>query len=167
MVVTGVAERVPGRVGRLVYLDAFVPADGQCLLDLVPPERRPAMESLVETEGEGWLLPRFAAAPWPEFVPRAWQVTDEADLAWILARLRPTPFGQFTAPIRLGDPAAAQLPRTYVRCTGWPHPGFDRSADQASRTAGWRLCTLDASHLAYITSPDAAAEVLLDQVGTS
>jgi hypothetical protein len=84
----------------------------------------------------------------------------------MLARLRPTPFGQFTTPIRLTDPAAARLARTYVRCTAWPHPGFDRWADHAGRAAGWRLRTLDASHLAYVTSPDAVAKVLLDLVET-
>lgn len=46
------------------------------------------------------------------------------------------------------------------------HPGFDRWADDPGRTAGWRRCTLDASHLAYVTSPDAVAKVLLDLVET-
>jgi pimeloyl-ACP methyl ester carboxylesterase len=124
MVITGVSERVPERVGQLVYLDAFVPEDGQCLLDLVPPDRRAAMQAQVETEGDGWLLPRFAAAPWDQFVPQAWQVTDPDDLAWMLDRLRPTPFGHFTTAVRRDNPAAAQLSRTYIRCTGWPHPGF-------------------------------------------
>ena len=31
MVIVGVADRVPERVTRLVYLDAFVPEDGQSL----------------------------------------------------------------------------------------------------------------------------------------
>src|SRR5688572_5168403 len=30
MVITGVAEEVPERIAELVYLDAFVPSDGQC-----------------------------------------------------------------------------------------------------------------------------------------
>src|SRR5919205_384080 len=34
MVATGVADRVPERVRHLVYVDAFVPADGQSLNDL-------------------------------------------------------------------------------------------------------------------------------------
>jgi pimeloyl-ACP methyl ester carboxylesterase len=106
MVITGVAEQVPERIGHLVYLDAFVPDDGQSLLDLVPADRRAAMEAQVESEGDGWLLSRFAAAPWDQFVPQAWQVTDPADLVWMLARLRPTPFGQFTTGVRRGNPAA-------------------------------------------------------------
>ena len=63
MVITGVAESVPERIAQLVYLDAFVPEDGQSLVSLLPPERRQAMEDLVQAEGEGWLLPRFAALP--------------------------------------------------------------------------------------------------------
>lgn len=62
-VITGVADRVPERSARLVYLDAFVPEDGQSLLDIIPVGRRPVMEALVRTEGEGWLLPRFAPPP--------------------------------------------------------------------------------------------------------
>jgi pimeloyl-ACP methyl ester carboxylesterase len=91
IVIIGVADRAPDRIAQLVYLDAFVPGDGQSVLDLLPPDRRQAMEALVEQEGDGWLLPRFAAPPWDRFVPESWQVTDPADLAWMLARLRPTP----------------------------------------------------------------------------
>src|SRR5262245_57213749 len=40
MVATGVADRARDRIRRLVYLDAFVPGDGQCMFDLQPPEHR-------------------------------------------------------------------------------------------------------------------------------
>jgi hypothetical protein len=161
-VISGVADRVPERISQLVYVDAFVPEDGQAVFDLIPPQRRPAMEALVETEGFGWLLPRFAAQPWEEFVCQTWHVADEADLRWILARLCPTPFGHFTSPIRLVSPAAEQLPRTYIRCRGWPHPGFDRYAQAASQDPRWRLCQLDSNHLPYITSPHELAPMLLE-----
>ncbi|HEX6523092.1 MAG TPA: alpha/beta hydrolase, partial [Streptosporangiaceae bacterium] len=95
-VVTAVADRVPERIGRVVSLDAFVPANGQRLLDIIPPGRRSAMELLAQQEGGGWLLPRFAPAPWEQFIPAAWQVTNQADLQWMLTRLRPAPLGHFT-----------------------------------------------------------------------
>ena len=38
MVVSGVADRVPERIRTLVYLDAFVPEDPECVFDLHPPE---------------------------------------------------------------------------------------------------------------------------------
>jgi pimeloyl-ACP methyl ester carboxylesterase len=66
-VITGVADRVPERIAQVVYVDAFVPEDGQALRDLIPPQRRPPMQALVDTEGFGWLLPRFAPGPAEQF----------------------------------------------------------------------------------------------------
>ena len=138
-VISGVVDRVPERISQLVYLDAFVPDDGQTLFDLIPPQRRQAMEALVEAEGFGWLLPRFAVQPWEQFVRQAWQVADEADLRWMLARLRPTPFGHFTSPVRLVNPARPRNPPGPVPCrlslasigiTSARHASY--SSDQAS-----------------------------------
>jgi pimeloyl-ACP methyl ester carboxylesterase len=162
MVITGVAEEVPDRIAELVYLDAFVPSDGQCLRDMIPPERRAGMENLVRSEGDGWLLPRFASPLWEQFLPQTWEITDPDDLAWMLERLRPTPIGHFAKPVSVTNPQARALPRSYVRFTRWPHPGFDRWAQAAETAPGWRLRRLDAAHLAYITSPAELSEVLLE-----
>ena len=160
-VITGVADRVPERVAQIVYLDAFTPDHGQSIVDLIPPERAAAMRELVDAEGDGWLLPRFTAQPWEQFVPAAWQVTDPADLRWVLERLAPTPFGHFTQPVRRTDPRAEALPHTYVRCPGWNAPHFDRHAD-AARAAGWQCRQLHTPHLPYITHPRELAALLDD-----
>jgi len=165
MVITGAAEQAPGRIAQLVYLDAFVPENGQSLVSLLPPERRQAMEDLVQAEGEGWLLPRFAALPEERILRELFDVTAEEDIAWIAPRLRPTPFRHFTDPVRLEDAAASQLPRIYIRCRGFRmdrHPAFDRHAEMAQRTDGWQLIEIEAPHLPFITHPDKLADVLLD-----
>jgi pimeloyl-ACP methyl ester carboxylesterase len=161
-VITGVADRAGRRIAQLVYLDAFVPVDGQSLFDVIPPDRRPAMEALVAEEGDGWLLPRFSAMPWEQFVPMSWQVTDKDDLAWALERLSPTPFRHFTDPIHLHTPDADAPHRVYIRCRGWPHPGFDRYAERAGSDPAWELRELDTSHLPYITDPEKLADLLND-----
>jgi hypothetical protein len=112
-------------------------------------------------EGEGWILPRFAAAPWEKFLPEAWGISDETDLGWTLVRLRPTPFGHFKDAVRRRNPLAETLPRTYIRCLRWPHPGFDRYADAARRTQGWRCYELDSRHFPYVTHPGDLVEPLL------
>jgi pimeloyl-ACP methyl ester carboxylesterase len=161
-VITAVADRIPERVSRVIYLDAFVPSDGQSTLDLIAAERREIMERLVETEGDGWALPRFAPPPWEEFVPAAWQVTDEADLRWVLPRLRPTPFLHFTQPLEIRRPDDEQPARVYIRCRGFPHPGFDRHALAAQTSPGWTSRDLDTSHLPYITDPEPLTAILLE-----
>jgi pimeloyl-ACP methyl ester carboxylesterase len=90
-VITGVADRTPAQIALVVYLDAFVPEDGQAVLDLITPERRQMMEGLVRTEGNGWLLPRFAPPPWETIVRDMWGVTDQDDVRWMLERRGPTP----------------------------------------------------------------------------
>ena len=42
MVITGVADRIPERIGQLVYLDADVPREGESMMDLVPADDAPA-----------------------------------------------------------------------------------------------------------------------------
>jgi pimeloyl-ACP methyl ester carboxylesterase len=162
MVITGVADLLPEAISHIVYLDAFVPQDGQALLDIVPSDRRPPMEALVQNEGQGWLLPRFAPPPWEKFAPEAWRITDEADLRWVLPRLRPTPFGHFKEPVHRKNTAAEKLPRTYIRCVQWPNAVFDRYAQEAQKMAGWHYRQLTTSHLPFITHPRELAEVLIE-----
>jgi pimeloyl-ACP methyl ester carboxylesterase len=162
MVITAVADRVPERLAQVVYLDAFVPENGQSLVDLLPPDRRQAMAELVEAEGQGWLLPRFAPLPWDKIVRDRWGVTSAADLSWILPRLKPTPFRHFTDPVQRTNPAATKVARTFIRCRQFQQPMFDKHAGAAQQTRGWRYRELRAPHLPYVTHPAELADVLLD-----
>jgi pimeloyl-ACP methyl ester carboxylesterase len=162
MVITGVADLVPERLAQVVYLDAFVPEDNQSLVDLLPPERRQAMEDFVRAEGHGWLLPRFAPLPWKKIVRDMWDVTSDEDVSWILARLKPMPFRAFTDPVQRTNPAATSVDRVFIRCPHFQHPVFDQHAKMAQQTTGWRYRELVAGHLPYITHPAELAQVLLD-----
>jgi hypothetical protein len=114
-VITGAADRVPEHIAQVVYLDAFVPEDGQSLFDLVAPERRQAMEGLVKTEGNEWLLPRFAPEPWEMIMRDMWGVTDSENARWIVDRVGPTPVGHFK---RSGAPRPLRR-RKAVACLYW------------------------------------------------
>ena len=57
MVATGVADRARARVAKLVYLDAFVPADGQAVFDLVPPDIALKMEAGAKASPSGFGIP--------------------------------------------------------------------------------------------------------------
>ena len=62
MVATGVADRARDRIAQLIYLDAFVPQDGQTCLDLIGPEpRRRRLESA--KAGDGWRIPHNPQRP--------------------------------------------------------------------------------------------------------
>src|SRR3954454_19634713 len=53
-VITGVADRLPDRVGAMVYLDAFVLEHRQSLHDTLPPAQKALQIELAREHGEGW-----------------------------------------------------------------------------------------------------------------
>ena len=59
MIITGVADRVPDRIRRLVYWNAFVPNDGECLNDMVPPNYVGLFDSIAAQRGDGSVVLPF------------------------------------------------------------------------------------------------------------
>jgi pimeloyl-ACP methyl ester carboxylesterase len=59
MVISGVADRVPEQIRTLVYLDAFVPEDGECIFDNVPPELAQQIRTLAKRLNRGGAFLRF------------------------------------------------------------------------------------------------------------
>src|ERR1700754_4071468 len=59
MVITGVADRVPHRIRRLVYWNAYVPNDGEAIQDMTSPHRVAAIEALAAERNDGAVLLPF------------------------------------------------------------------------------------------------------------
>ena len=153
MVATGVADRAADRISRVVYLDAFVPRNGQSLIDLQAPERRARIHEGAQTAGEGWRTP---ANPMPPD-------TSEADAAWANPRRVMQPLKTFLQPIRLTG-AVERLPRIYIYCKqAMPGDVFRQFAERARSEPGWKLFEIDASHNPHITEPVLLA-ALLDRI---
>ena len=150
MLATVLADRVPERFTQLVYLDAFVPRDGQALIDLVPPALSATWPA------DDWRTP-------PNPLPAD---TSPEDVAWIMPRRAPQPRRCFTQPVKLGG-GGARLPRTYIFCTrSAPFDVFGSFARRARSETGWRSLEIDASHSPHVTQPEALAR-LLDDVARS
>ncbi|HEV2121876.1 MAG TPA: alpha/beta fold hydrolase [Chloroflexota bacterium] len=159
-VVTGVADRTVEQLIHLVYLDAFIPHDGEALFDLHPPPMREAMRARSDTEGEGWQLlpPPFSGAA-------LFGITDPADIAWVQRKLTPQPRAPHEQPLRLRCPAGSGLPRTFIYCANKaPGDPFAAMAQRVHEEAGWRYHELATGHDAMITAPAALTELLLEVV---
>ena len=153
MVATGVADRESERIKHVIYLDAFVPRDGQSIGDLQPPGVRDAMRAAAERDGDGWLVPPNPPPP----------DTSDEDRAWMAPRRLPQPLKALDEPIRLTG-AVDRLPRTYIYCTRpMPGDGFRQFAQRARTETGWQYRESDSSHNPHVTAPDALA-ALLDEI---
>lgn len=156
MVVTGVLRYAAERVRELVYLDAFVPADGQSLYDL---GGHSPGSAAVPVQPEDWLVPPM---------PRAW--TDAQAEQWSMARRTPHPAGCFTDPVALPVPLEdGEFGLTYVKATGEPRPeppdAFWRAGDHARTSPRWRYAEIGTDHLIPQNRPAELAELLVSIAG--
>jgi pimeloyl-ACP methyl ester carboxylesterase len=152
MVVTGSLAHVADRVSHLVYLDAFVPADGQSLDDLAGIRRPGGVIGL----GADWLVP-----------PPTRQFDDAAEAEWGNARRTAHPIGCFTEPVHLPQKLEDYpFTRTYIKATGEPRPqgngAFWVAGDHARDSSAWRYREIATNHMIPANRPEELAELLLE-----
>ncbi len=156
MVITGVAEAWPERLRHLVYVNGVIPSDGESMADQLVPVRGPEFAAWVRgliDRGEGYLPPPAS----PEEIGRRWGIPDPADRDWMFSRVTPQPAAAMAAPVSLGNPAARDIPRSFI---GGEEAGFQSVADHA-RDAGWGMYHLDSGHDPMVSHPRELAEILL------
>src|SRR5689334_2790431 len=136
----------------------------RCSISSSPPERRLELEMRARTQGGGWRLPGPRVGLWDEIVRDSYGVGED-DASWMVARLRSHPLKALTQPVHRTSPAAAQLPRTYIRCTRYESRAFDGFAAEARRAgSGWRHREIDTSHEAMVTAANDLVRLLLEVV---
>lgn len=145
MVAAGVAERIPERIARIVYIDTIEPLDGQSWMDLMGPRVSAPLRAAAERFGDGWRVPRSDVSP-----PR-----------WVAHPLKTV-----TDPLAVRNPAAARLPRSYVHATKKPVDWFfglggmiDAYAAQVPEK-GWDMHRIASDHLPQLSAPARLAEIL-------
>jgi Predicted hydrolases or acyltransferases (alpha/beta hydrolase superfamily) len=154
MIITAVAEQASERLRHLVYLDAFIPQNGESLIDVIGADFAAIFRERVQVDGDGWRLP-----PLPLEVLG---ITEEADKLWISPKLTDQPFKAFSQPVRLKDEAAAgPIPRTFIYCNNPAIGPYDRFAEKARRE-GWRYRELATGHFPMVTAPRRTADLLLE-----
>ena len=156
MVITGVAEVCPERLSHLVYINGVIPADGESMADQLVPVRGPEFAAWVRDHierGEGY-LPSPAS---PEEIGRRWGIPDAADREWMFSKVTPQPAAAMAGQVRIGNPAAQDIPRSFI---GGEEAGFQPVADRA-REAGWGMYHLDSGHDPMVSHPREVAEILL------
>jgi pimeloyl-ACP methyl ester carboxylesterase len=160
MVITGVADRAPGRLQRLIYWNAFVPNNGECLNDMVPPHYVGMFDAVSADSPDNSVMLPFPI--WRE----AFINDGSAELARsTFDKLNAHPYATFTDPISLSvNPAEMQVPKSYINCTedtalpqslGW-HPRL------SEKLGLFRLVQVPGSHELCFSNPASLAEAIMD-----
>jgi pimeloyl-ACP methyl ester carboxylesterase len=145
MVITGVADRVPERISHLIYVDAFVPAHGESVFDLVTPSLRSQFTAQANTQGDGWRV-----TPLSDGDPRR------------MAQ----PIKTLQQPIRLSGSDLSSISRTFIRCTDPRSPSIDSSDERVRNDPSWQYLELETSGRAASQAPKQLSEMLVTAIKT-
>jgi len=154
MVITGIADRAADRVGKLVYLDAANPVNGQSLVDVSGPIIEAVRPMGTVVDGMELVL-----LPGPD-AGLLYGVTDPADLAWMADRLTGHPWVCFEQRLELtNEDALWAIPQYHVVCTS-TLATRDPELMARARAEG-RLWDIDTGHDLMLTEPERTADALL------
>jgi len=158
MIITAVADRLAARVRRLVYWNAFVPHDGQAVIDLVPNHYAAMFKNLIADDGSVTL-------PFP-----IWREAFINDAPLALAehayrQLNPHPYASLAEPVRLSrTPAALPMAKSFLNCSedtalphslGW-HPRL------SEKLGLFRLVQCAGSHELCFTNPTLLGQKIME-----
>jgi pimeloyl-ACP methyl ester carboxylesterase len=147
MPIAGASGRIAGRIRTIVYLDAFLPTDGQALWDIASDtsfyiERQKATPGLVAPPGRH-------SPEGPDFAKMKQKKLDLHPLLTL------------TEPVRLDGSEKAIARRVYILAT--QPPIFQRFYDQVKDDPAWTTKTIEAGHVMMQENPELLAKVLLEE----
>jgi pimeloyl-ACP methyl ester carboxylesterase len=150
-VISGVAEQEEKNIGSFVFLDAFVPEDGDSMATISTPARRESIRAAAE-RGETTL-----PAPSAEFFH-----VNAADRAWVDRLCGPQPIGTFLQPVKLSGARERIGKKSYIRAAAYPNAVFDAHAANLKARPGWRIYDVPCGHDVMVDMPDRLVEILLE-----
>ena len=150
-VIRGVADRAPERIRTLVYLDAFVPEDGESLFDLAPEHAR-QMRLQAQTTGSGWKVPPIPAERFN---------VNLRDAVWVDTQCTPQAIASFEERIKLDQPPSRVHDAIHILATGWDNSPF-RAAHERAKAKGWQTRTVPCGHEVMLDRPGELTDLLLE-----
>jgi pimeloyl-ACP methyl ester carboxylesterase len=150
-VISGVAEQMGPTIRSIVFLDAFVPRNGESVLDLTGSAVQEGVRNALQ-RGDISIPPRAAAA----------FGVNEADRAWVDRLCVGQPIATFTDKIALTSARDRIARKSYIRAKSYPNPGFDRALGEVRSDPSWRSYEVPSGHDVMVDMPERLAEILLE-----
>lgn len=154
-VVTGAMEHLEDRVSGIVYLDAFLPDDGQRGMDFLNEQQTAAFEE-ARAKGE-------VSRPGP--TSKALRIQSEEDAAWVDSKITQQPIGVSLQALDLSGARDRVAKKLYVRAPLFPQPRFDAALERCQADDSWKTIVMDScGHDPMIDDPDAVVALLEDML---
>jgi hypothetical protein len=150
-VISGAAEQMTAAIRSIVFLDAFVPRNGETVQDLTGPAVQEGIRAALE-RGDIAIPPRPAEA----------FGVNEPDRAWVDRLCVAQPIGTFTDKIALAGARDRIARKAYIRAKSYANPGFDRAFGAVQSDPSWRGYEVPCGHDVMVDLPERLTEILLE-----
>jgi len=151
MIISGVAEEMAPAIRSIVFLDAFVPRNGEAVRDLTGAAVKEAADA-AQHRGDITMPARPAEA----------FGVNVADRAWVDRLCVGQPLATFTDKIALTGAYDRIARKTYIRAASYANPGFDRALAGAKSDRSWYTYEVPCGHDVMVDMPERLTEILLE-----
>jgi pimeloyl-ACP methyl ester carboxylesterase len=151
VIISGVAEQMADKIASIVFLDAFVPENGD---SLAAGASQPVKDAIAAAQGRG----EFTLKP----VSAAAFRVNEKDRAWVDRLCTPQPIATMTDPSSITGARDRIGKKTYVRAKGYPSVPFDTALAKFKDNAAWKTYEMTAGHDAMVDEPERLSEILIE-----
>lgn len=153
IVITGLADRMPERIARLVYLDAVVPLPGESWSSGHPPQTQEQRRQSIAATGSI-----------PPADPALFGLSGE-DADWVARRQTPQPGGVYDDRLQFDAMRVAGLPRTFIDCTSPALATIAVMRERVRKEPGWEVREIPTGHDPMISAPGELLRLLLAAAG--
>ena len=150
-IISGVAEQIADSVSSIVFLDAFVPENGE---SLAAGASQPVKDALAAAKGKG----EITLKPVPASVFRV----NEKDRAWVDAKCTPQPIATMEETIKITGARDKIAKKSYIRAKGYPSVPFDAMQTKYKANAAWKSYEMTAGHDAMVDQPKELTDILTE-----
>jgi len=150
-VISGVVEQIPELIDSIVYLDAFLPKDGQRPFEMQSPG---SQEAVLAAHAAGEISRPPGSKDRYKINP--------VNRPWIESLATPQPIGSSLQPIHLTGAYERVPKKAYIRAAAYEHPYFGAYYEGLKDDPTWRRFELNCGHVVMVDMPDELTEILID-----
>ena len=157
VVVTATAEKIPNRIDKLVYIGAFLPANGQSLLALASTDSPSLLGPALVPSADQLTLGIKSESLVPIFI----QDGSDAVKKMVIDNYRPEPAIPFTNAVTLTAANFGKVQKHYIYTTQDHAVGPNLQKRMVAAAGIRNTYTLSSSHCPFLSMPDQVTKTLI------
>ncbi|WP_020604575.1 alpha/beta fold hydrolase [Spirosoma spitsbergense] len=157
MVITATAEKIPDRIDKLVYIGAFLPANGQSLLALASTDSTSQLGTALVPSADQLTLGLKPDRVVPVFIADG----SDAVKKLVVDNYRPEPAIPFTNPVSITPANFGRVNKYYIYTTQDQAVGLPLQKRMVAAAGIKNTVTLNSSHCPFLSIPDQVTNALL------